>query len=561
MKIAVYIICVFGLFLSVCSCNKDILNEKPLDFLSPENSYTNPADIQSALTHLYNEIRVLNNGKYQNFSYLQYGTDLAIYSRSSTAFLGDYGTTMLPTSGFVAYFWSNYYKMIFDANVILGRIDAITYPDQGEKDIAIGEAKFFRGYAYRCLVYLYGGVPIVTQEITSPRRDFVRATKEETLAFAINDFKEAAAVLPGVTEVVPGKASNAAALHFLAELYLAKGDPDSAIIAATKVIDDPNIALMTHRFGSHQNDPGDPYWDLFQKNNQNRSSGNTEGIFVIQVDNSTPGGGAEDDYNYNNADALSFERNYGPIYWQLQTPDHMNLQFGPTTQEGGRPVAFVTPTYYLTNTIWGNGNWDVDVRNNERSIKRDWPVTNPASAWYGKKISDFPQSWFAALTNTDTMMYYTPYFTKVTTVNDHPDAILLNKATGEVNSSAGITYHDWYLIREAETYLIRAEAYLDKGNIQSATDDINMVRNRVGAIPVAPADVNIDYILDERMRELSWEEPRRFTLSRLGLLEKRTKMANIYSGNTIQPKNELFPIPYSEIERNTLKVLEQNPGY
>ncbi|MBJ2176065.1 RagB/SusD family nutrient uptake outer membrane protein [Aureibaculum sp. A20] len=563
MKILKYI-SIICLFFTITSCDEDLLDETPKDFLSPNNSFTKSQDIQSALNHQYNRIRSYNGGKYWDYSYLHYGTDLAQYSRSETAYLGDYNSTLLPTSGIVSTYWSNYFRMIFNSNVILDRIEGITYQSQEEKEIHIAEAKFFRGYAYRCLVNLYGGVPIVEKETTSPRRDFVRASKEATLQFAINDLEEAAAVLPSVEGVSgEGKASNAAARHLLTELYLSLGDPDKAIAAATAVIDDPNIELMRTRFGSHSGEDGDPYWDLHQMDNQNRSSGNKEGIFVIQVDLSTAGGGAEDNYNYNNSNALSFERNYGPLYWLITTPEpeSVNIQFGPTTQEGGRPVAFVTPTGHVTQTVWGNGNWDVDQRNNERNIQRDWVVNNPNSSWYGKKVSDFPQSWRDGLSAQDTMMYFLPYITKVTTKNDHPSFILLNEETGEVNSSAGITYHDWYLMRVAETYLLRAEAYLAKGQTQLAADDINEVRERSNALPITASDVDIDFILDERLRELNYEEPRRMTLSRLGLLVERTRKYNPYSGPTIQEYNNLFPIPFGEIERNTLEVLEQNPGY
>ncbi|MEB8344738.1 RagB/SusD family nutrient uptake outer membrane protein [Flavobacteriaceae bacterium KMM 6898] len=563
MKILKYIM-ILGFFISLNSCSDELLIETPKDFLSPKNSFNKPQDIQSALNHLYNGIRSYNGGKYWDYSYLHYGTDLAQYSRSKTAYLGDYSSTLIPTSGIVSTFWSNYYSMIFNSNVILGRIDDVDYQSEELKSIHIAEAKFFRGYAYRCLVNLYGGVPIVEEEITSPRRDFVRATKEQTLAFAIKNLEEAAAALPGVAGVsLDGKASNAAANHLLAELYLAIGEPDKAIEVASKVINDPNIQLMTTRFGSKMNQDGDPYWDLHQIGNQNRSSGNKEGIFVIQVDNSTAGGGAEDNYNYNNGNALSFERNYGPIYFQIKTPapEKINICFGPTTQQGGRPVAFVTPTGYVTQTIWENGNWDIDLRNNERNIQRDWTVDNPNSSWFGMKTSDFPQSWKDGLSEQDTMMFFTPYITKVTTKNDHPDFIMADTQTGEVNSLAGITYHDWYLMRVAETYLLRAEAYLAKGNLNLAAMDINAVRERSNALPVAEGDVTIDYILDERLRELNYEEPRRMTLSRLGLLAERTRKYNPYSGTNVQDYHNLFPIPFSEIERNTLKVLEQNPGY
>ncbi|WP_262714405.1 RagB/SusD family nutrient uptake outer membrane protein [Ginsengibacter hankyongi] len=78
-------------------------------------------------------------------------------------------------------------------------------------------------------------------------------------------------------------------------------------------------------------------------------------------------------------------------------------------------------------------------------------------------------------------------------------------------------YTDIYAIRLAETYLLRAEAYLDKGDIVNAAADVNVVRARANADPVAPGNVNIAYILDERARELMVEEPRWLTLARLGL--------------------------------------------
>ena len=63
--------------------------------------------------------------------------------------------------------------------------------------------------------------------------------------------------------------------------------------------------------------------------------------------------------------------------------------------------------------------------------------------------------------------------------------------------------------------MLRAEAYLGKGNLAAAAADINEVRTRVGAKACSAADVNLDYILDERARELFAEEHRWVTLSRL----------------------------------------------
>ncbi|MCG8515034.1 MAG: RagB/SusD family nutrient uptake outer membrane protein [Halanaerobiales bacterium] len=162
MKLLKYI-WIIGLLFTISSCDEDLLIEKPLDFLSPNNSFTKPGDIDAALTHQYNRIRSYNDGKYWTTSYLHYGTDLAMDPRSKTDKFGDYPTTLLPTTARANAFWTKYYHMIFNSNVVLTRIGEIEYQDETEKAVHVAEAKFFRGYAYRCLVHLYGGVPLVEE--------------------------------------------------------------------------------------------------------------------------------------------------------------------------------------------------------------------------------------------------------------------------------------------------------------------------------------------------------------------------------------------------------------
>ncbi|RZL55439.1 MAG: RagB/SusD family nutrient uptake outer membrane protein, partial [Pedobacter sp.] len=149
---------------------------------------------------------------------------------------------------------------------------------------------------------------------------------------------------------------------------------------------------------------------------------------------------------------------------------------------------------------------------------------------------------------------------KITTPGDHPDGMFENKATLLLKASAGATYADQYMFRLAETYLLRAEAYLGLSQLANAATDINAVRSRSNASDVLPANVNIDYILDERMRELGSEEKRRITLMRLGLVFDRVKRFNPYYTDVL-PTYNIWPIPASEIERNNGVKLDQNPGY
>jgi starch-binding outer membrane protein, SusD/RagB family len=144
-----------------------------------------------------------------------------------------------------------------------------------------------------------------------------------------------------------------------------------------------------------------------------------------------------------------------------------------------------------------------------------------------------------------------------------------NKAIFSLKSTAGATYSDQYMFRLAETYLLRAEAYLLSGDVTKAADDINLIRARASANPVSASDVTLDYILDERMRELGVEEKRRITLMRTGTLYQRVVKCNPYYANAatngdgigMLEKYNLWPIPQSAIEANKDAVLIQNPGY
>jgi hypothetical protein len=88
-----------------------------------------------------------------------------------------------------------------------------------------------------------------------------------------------------------------------------------------------------------------------------------------------------------------------------------------------------------------------------------------------------------------------------------------------------------------------------------------MLRTRANAPQVQASDINMDFILDERARELIGEEDRRITLMRTGTLVERVKKYNPTSAGSIKDINMLLPIPQSEIDVNKGATLTQNPGY
>ncbi|MBQ9892961.1 MAG: RagB/SusD family nutrient uptake outer membrane protein [Bacteroidales bacterium] len=537
--------------LMLCSCNEEkILEEIPLDFYSPENSYVRPEHYEAAITHLYDKTRNIfyNNDDKKGFALIS-GSDYLRDARNDGSFsMGDY-RLLTPSSVQPDYWWRQLYGVISGANTIIDRIGDANYKDEKARTQMIAEARFFRGFCYRALACLFGGVPLIVNEIKSPRRDLVRATREETYRQAANDLRFAAENLPAKKDVkAAGRLNSAAGYHYLAEMYLALEKYDSAAIAASMVIDDPAFGLMKDRFGSRKKDPGNAWWDLFQMGNYNLPE-NTEAIWVAQIE---PDDGRKGVGNY------KIERICGCVYWQLKDPKGVDGFIGPTTQNGGRGAGYLGPTSFWCEELWRD-DWDNDQRNQEPNMIRDFVYDNPKSEYYGMKVSENKG------TNYDTKYFCYPFQSKISQRGDHPSYLYAkeeDKLTGLLTSSAMKTYHDQYFARLAETYLIRAEAYYWDGYPEKAAADINVVRERVGCHPIGPEKVDIDYILDERLRELSFEEPRILTLGRLGLVFDRVSRFNDYiEGETISEYNNLYPIPYGEIETNTEAVLEQNPGY
>lgn len=563
------------------SCNEEeFLKEVPLDFFSPENSFVTKGDFENAITALYSQVRFCaynTTNTSGGFPYLN-STDIAHdgrYQATAANRFGGHTVCLVPTNGTINAHWNAWYKLIANANTIITRIENVDI-DENEKKQFIAEAKFMRAFGYRYLVYLYGGVPLNLEEVASPKKDYTRATKEEVLNQIVKDASEAALDLPRIEEVEDGKVSNLVAQHLLAETYIALKKYDEAIQAASNVINDPNTSLMTERFGSMANQdpydkylkftqPGDVYWDLFRVNNQNRSSGNKEAIWVIQYESDVLGGiltstGSWSARNTGRGESANIlERIAGPVAWMtFVDPDGKEgtLQKPQSNyNSGGHGVSLMKNTEWFLNDLW-ESDWDNDIRNAPHNIVRDFVYNNPASAYYDSSAVKYPSS-----TWINQIWRWYPYPSKITTPGQHPDELFSDKENNFLSSTAGSTFRDNYMFRLAETYLIRAEAYLGKGDLVNAANDINMVRERANATPVSPSNVTIDYILDERARELVYEEPRRITLHRTGKLVERVRKYNNLNKDEIQDYHGLWPIPQSFLESNTDAVIEQNPGY
>lgn len=557
---------------TLVSCKKD-LTEVPLSFYSPENSYTNKSQFEAALAGIYLDIRTYfyaNSDAIANYDMLGIDCDFTEQKTGLTTYTSYFNwNTLNADNGFASKWWTRLYRMVSMANTIIDRADQPTavWGSEAEKNAIVGEAKFLRAFSYRFLANMWGGVPLVVNETKTPKFDYIRASQDDVYALCKSDLTFAVQWLPYVNSQTGGRAPREAAFTLLSEIDIQMKDYTGAIAAADSVIDGGNSSLMTAPFGKWANFKtnaptyqgplvpwGDVYFDLFQDGNFNYKEGNREAIWNIEQDPDILGG---DNTDVNTSGGFFvMERWWGPIPWNVKDKDGRPNFLEDTLM--GRPVGNLQTPYYIDSLIWlYKGDWNNDIRNSAFNIQRTWYWTNPASAFYGQPIT--PDN---IQVPSDFILKCGPQFKKSCSAVHYGK---FTDATSGQTHDNGRTYKDWYIMRLPETYLLRAEAYMDKGDMASAATDINTVRTRANATPVDADDVNIDLILDERARELYMEEFRLNTLMRTGKLRENILKYNGWAKangiTSLDPKLDKMPIPNSVIEANTGAKMEQNPGY
>ncbi len=583
MKKIIYSLTLAFFACTFSGCNDDaFLKESPDDFLTVDNSFLNGAQFRTGLNDFYRKVRQNYNFQDNPAYFFQYGTGTDVFFRPNTDTEPFTDWSYINSSTDIyRIVYGRHYGLLNDVNTLYLQTDNpnVRWNNATEKLETKAEALFFRGYCFRFLGCLFGGVPVLTKPASDkPRLDYTRDSRETVYKQAVEDFKFAAENLP-VAVSEPGRITKAAAYHYLAEMYIALGDEtgdksnyQKAIDAASMVIDQKvgDYHLMTTRHGWRKDVPGkDAFWDLFQMrstggfSNFSYQTGNKESIWAIQVDKYIQGG-----LNDGLTTRTDQERVFWPAFWGYST------QFGYTGQARdwtGRGIAWLRPTNYFSYDLWDKSGPE-DERNFEKNINRIFRSPNPIIN--GKEVAGYDTVYKTPVTlaNGTTIIAETrpgdpikrEWLTSRSDTMEriYPRIMKLGSDWHYAAEPANGFVMEFYAIRMAETYLIRAEAYMKNGDNDNAAKDINVVRARANARPSTASDINIDYILDERCRELVGEEFRTLTLCRLGLLYDRTKRFGYEaSQKTVSLKNNLLPIPQSVIDSNVEAKLEQNPGY
>ncbi len=247
--------------LALPACD-DFLNVEPETFVSTDNYYKTPGQVDLAVTGLYANAQTLHNTLQWGFG--EFRSDNTTFQfnpqdRGGSPFEEIDWFLMNADNGNIASYWDVTYSGIMRANFILNSIDPVPYTDEALKATRKGEAQFFRAFHYFNLVRLYGDVPIVKEPITSPAASAEpqrRPVDEVYSEVIIPDLEAAVAGLPETTSQF-GRITKGAARTLLAKVYMERKNWAAAETQLRAIVSSNRYSLLPN------------YAAIFNPNNMN----------------------------------------------------------------------------------------------------------------------------------------------------------------------------------------------------------------------------------------------------------------------------------------------------
>lgn len=587
----------------LAACSKK-LEEQPYTVFTIEYFKT-VAGFQNGINALYSGMRFLY-GPEGAVGLSSVGTDewtFAEQPRNNAGGTADFLTmgryTLDNANGSILTPWNRSFNNINLANGLINEADVVPVDDLTRRT-GVAQARFLRGLYYLNLVQYFGAVPVDlgSGELNfnqSPFQGFNRLPVEDLLIknydVIIEDFIYATLNLPDRRPAGAFRLSKAAAFHFLAKAYLHRAysnakkpsDFNDAYTAATQVINNQalyGVALQQNYADIHR--PGNDY--------------NSEIIFSIER---IPGNfGANEVGNpagIGGGKGVDAANDFCGDYTIVRAP----LNSSATTPVGTRTVLYGRPIRRFCPTPWLYNNAFADKFNDSR-YEGSFRTSYIASVTGGGYTANVDTAFVLALTNqiADSLNGVLPfgprlkpyrviaprefYFIGGTvdatiTRNMYPSLSKYEDPAKIDPNNAGS--RPFPVAKLAETYLFAAEAALGINNTTEAMNLINVLKqraafrtglspaqitNRYNAIRLTnPSLVTLDFILDERTRELCGESNRWPDLAVRGKLIERVTLYNTDAAPGIKPFHVLRPIPRDQLDRTNDpdKTKYQNPGY
>ena len=268
------------------SCD-DFLDETPQSVYTTETFYSTESDFDYAVNAIYQaQQKVLSapgdpnsttsrNAQYGMFRFPSVRCDdKSLYQGINFYADGAEVFTDMETGTAKDYIWQYMYIMINRANGVLDRIDAFEFKDASTKNYLKGQALALRGWAYYQLAIYFGGVPLITKELSvEETRQIGRSTQDQTLQQAISDLQAGAALLPGkfTADSDYGRVGKYACEAMMARVYMFMGNTSSAAPLLKDVIDNGGYSLAptyTECFSEAGEGNGERVWEIVYLPNQ-----------------------------------------------------------------------------------------------------------------------------------------------------------------------------------------------------------------------------------------------------------------------------------------------------
>jgi len=554
------IILILGIIATAFSSCSDYIEEESLSNVPADATYKTASGFQLLVNSNYARLKGIYGGNPWLF---ESGTDMYAEGRTpEPAGISQY-TLLIPSAANVDDLYTSCYQQIQSVN------NTVYYSTVTEQtpnlNTLVGEAKYLRANAYFLLVQTYGGVPIVLNNITEPVLSFKRNTAEEVYTQIIADLDAALASVGTTAYATGGKVNKRAVNDLLAKVYLTRGyetfgTPSDFTKAAAYA--DAAIAGQALNLAFDQ---------LFKPGNDL----NAETIFSVQYDKASTStdptkignnqfyyfssylGGAETgaplrSYNLCPTDYALGLYEKGDKRWDATFMTE--ILEGPETTNGVTKTILYYPYYRSTSPATLKVRHFYEPKWFTPADRLAWNTANAS-----RKSATFVYHPWGEYSAAHTLIQNLDCYTIPVKKFDDPDPTTPS-STGLVST------RDVIVARLGETYLVAAEAYLKAGNASIGLDRLNEVRRRAGVVNATAAQFNIDYILDERGRELVGEYKRWFDLKRTGTLVARASAYNykIKAANFVGVDGKLKilrPIPQSALDLNQNKDFPQNPGY
>ena len=541
----------------------------------PTEEFYNTANGFASLTNsAYSSLRTIYSAQPQLFVA---GTDLYADGKSQGVVMGQY--TFTTDEGIIKDFYDRCYKGIQLANSVIAYGE--TTEDNAQRLQYIDEARYLRAWWYFQLVQQFGPVALNTEMFESAVMSHERTDLATVYQFIIDEFTYLASADSHLLERASsgvGRANKRAAAFYAAKAYLTRGwldgtdyevqeasiaqatDFDNAVTYARQAINGELPALSIEEAFDVNNEENDELFWSVQYSSSAVENPVDDGSYQ-QSQFGAYQGGSEKPRNKaidgNFAPSLRLQQMYTRGDGRLEQTFMLEFHeayFDWYTNPTSKILYYYAPAWATDEDI---AAWRADDPNGiktETIVSKTVaeggiaPSNGQPASYKDRRTQDFGN---AAIKKFD----------------DYTETSIANRSTT-------CSMHDVVLARLGEAYLIAAEAYYKKGDMRQAAEMINNLRQRPGTIKsgyetamhVDAADITIDFILDERARELAGEYVRWTDLKRT---HKLIEYVTEYNEDGVElsaltgPDGKykiLRPIPQAAIDLNQAHV-EQNPGY